>query len=871
MPNGYIMGDNGSPIELVDVTARDQVSTLLQRLESMGMYVIPITQAGPSEVDKYLAHEIAIVDGKIMDTITGEDFSESQLVEIDSTGQYIRVKSTANALITFDPLSEYTVEIIATDEFVEDKSGDKTFAGILYSDQQWSSTLSIGHRYGYNLYGYIDIRTPQYWDHIMEDCSAPRYLNCYSDRAIDSEMYAAMSVNAENASLLFNVQGKNVDYSDKLDTSKEFLNCSMILLSGTGSCFKRIRIYSKALTAEELNIAFLNSGTWMYGKTADGIVPNGPAVVYSRLPDGTPVMLDRRMESAGTCMDNENGGEFNIHDFVYPEVDYDTSAYTHCSIYTRISEMRVGDMMAVSALPHPFAARTPYLIKWASSAPSVIECVDGLLTARKVGSATITATIANSEISDSITISVVEAPVVEPNYYYPTVEEYAFGDSDPATVMAEIQRALTTAMDGEYNGIVFPTMDYYITPVITNNQYKRCVLLMKDNFTVDFGGSNWYMQDNEYCHCDADAVDHSDGYTLFSIKFCEGVRLQNLNYYGERTYMEQVGRGENEYTEFVVFASFGLGTIRCTMANINFYNTVGFNVGSSTSLFDFSYANGQVHYGDFASGRIDENDEVVEDSNCICTPEYIRINPIGDCIPSRYRFGFLAYTSYHEITARLYDCYIYDAEYNLLRVDQLNHQYDLYDMPEGAAFFRVNFYQSNLPTADTADQLGNSYAISMLGFNASDLCRITNCRFYNPHASALSITGGQRFTVDHCYAEDGKRYAWSVDFEDGWLEMRNNVIFKNICTGKWMMVMGAGNKFQNNFLASLNLNRFNENTSVVNNHIRTWNQCERYTGVDAYNVVVKVVDTEANSGTGWINQWTAWGRDTSEEYGYSAY
>lgn len=871
MPNGYIMGDNGIPIELVDVMAREGVASLLQRLDAMGIYVIPISEAGSSVVDQYLAHEIAIVGGKIKDTVTGEDFSNSAFIEIDPTGEYIRVKSMSNPLMSFDSMSEYTVEFITTDEFVENKTGDKTIANILYCSKQWTHTFGITHRYGYDYRGYIDYRTPQYWNNFIKGLTAERYLNCYSDRAINSEVYSAVSVSAENASLIFNVQGKSTDLSAELDTDKEFFDCNMLVPGSVGSYFKRIRIYNKALTEDELSIAFLNSGTRMYGKTADGIVPNGPAVVYSRLPDGTPVMLDCRTESAGVCWDNDNGSEYTIHDFVYPEVNYDVSSYTQCSIYTRINEMRVGDMMAVNALPHPFSPGSPYLIKWESSDPTVIECIDGLLTAKKTGSATITATIANSEISDSITISVVEAPVIEPNYYYPTLEEYAFDDSNPATVMTEIQRALNTAIEGEYNGIVFPKMDYYIAPVITNAQYKRCILIMKDNFTIDFGYSSWYMQDNDYCHCEANAVDHSDGYNVFSIKFCKGVTLQNLNYYGERTYMGQVGRAEEEYTEFVTFVSFGLGAERCMMKNVNFYNTVGFNVGTDTSLFDASYANGKVYYSDFVSGRINENNEVVADASCICTPEYIKINPIGDNIPSRYRFGFLAYTLYHEITSRLYDCLIYDSNYNLICSDRLNHQYDLYDMPDGAAYFRVNFYQSNLPTKDASDELGNTYAISMLGFNAPDICRITNCRFYNPHASAISITGGQRFIVDHCYAENGKRYAWSVDYEDGWIEMRNNVIYKNICFGKWMMVMGSGNKFQNNFLASLNLNRFNENTSVVNNHIRTWNQCERYTGVDAYNVVVNVIDTEANSETGWVNLWTVWGRDTSEEYGYTKY
>ena len=870
MPKGYIMGDNGIPLELIDVTTREEIEALLRRLERFGGYIIPISSAESSEVDQYLAHEIAIVDGKIMDTVTGQDFSDSTFVEIEPTGEYIRVKSTANSLLRFDPLSEYTVELIATDEFVENKTGDKGIAGLLYSSKQWTHTLGIGHRYSYNIRGYIDYRTPQHTTYIMADCAAPRYLNCYSDRAINSEMYGAISVSENNASLLFNVQGKSIDYSDKLNTEEEFRNCDMIVPTTVGACFKRIRIYNKALTEEELAIAFLNSGTRVYGKTADGIVPNGPAVAYTRLPDGTPAVIDKPINTPGVYED-DSGCEYTIREFEYPETNNDVSGYTDCTIYTKLSNILVGDMVAVNALPHPFSAKQQYLIEWQSSDPTVIGCVDGLLTAHKTGSATITATIAGTNISDSITITVEDVPVIAPNYYYPTIEEYAFGDSDPENVMRAIQSALTVALDGDYNGIVFPKMDYYIKPVITNATYKRCILIMKDDFVVDFNGSTWYMQDNEYCHCVAEAVDHSDGYCLFGVKFCKGVVFKNLTYYGERTYMDEANRADNEYTEFVNFLQIGADAVRFHMENVNFYNTVGFNISTGGTLFNSSYACGQVHFDDFTSGHLADDGTVEASESCICTPDYIAINPIGSAIPRQYRFGFLAYTLYHDVTSRLYDCLIYDADHNLLRIDRLNHQYDLYDMPDGAAYFKVNFYQSTVPTADTPDQLENNYAISMLGFSAPDMCRITNCRFYNPHASALSITSGQRFTIDHCYMENGKRYAWSVDFEDGWLEMRSNVIYKNICLGKWFMVMGNGNKFQNNFFASLTMNRFNECSSVVNNHIRTWNQCERYSGVDAYNYVAKVVDTEANSGTGWINQWNTWNRDESEEYGYTAY
>lgn len=866
MPNGYIMGDNGIPLELIDVATREGIEALFQRIERFGGYAVPISSAGSSDVDQYLAHEIAIVDGKIMDTVTGQDLTDTGHLEIDSTGQYMRVASRNSALISFDELREYTVEYITTDEFMENPGGDIEVANLLYSSS-WSEGIRAKNRYGYKTYGGLDYRTPQLTNYSMYDCSASRYLNVYSDRAVTSEVFVAVAVSESAASLIFNVQGKSVDYSDSLDTTKEFRPCKMLAPGHVGAYYKRIRVYNKALTAEELDMAFASSGTYMYGKTADGLVPLGSAVAYTRLMDGTPAIVDKPASAPGVYT-GDFGGEYTNREFEYPEMGNDVSGYTDCSIYSKISSIRVGDMVAVNALPHPFSAAQKYLIEWKSSDPDTIGCVDGLLTAYKAGSATITATIAGTNISDSITITVEDAPVIELKYYYPTIEEYAFGDSNPETVMQAIQIALTVALDGDYNGIVFPKMDYYIKPVITNATYKRCVLIMKDNFVVDFNGSTWYMLDNEYCHCVADAVDHDDGYNLFNVKFCGGVVFKNLTYYGERTYMADANRTENEYTEFVTFLKIGEGAIRFRMENVIFYNTVGFNISTKSGLFGGDRIHSKLHYSDFASGHVADDGTVEVHDNCICTPNYMPITVSED---RRYRFGFLAYTSYHSIASRLYDCLFYDADYNFIKADRLNHQYDLYDIPENAAYFKVNFYQSAVPTEDTPDQLGNEYSIAMFGFSGPNLCRITNCRFYNPHASAISITGGQRFVIDHCYTENGKRYAWSVDFEDGWLEMRSNVIVKNICFGKWFMVMGNGNKFQNNFFSALSMNRFNENSSVVNNHIRTWNQSERYSGVDAYNYVAKVVDTEANSGSGWINQWNTWNRDESEEYGYTAY
>ena len=850
--NGYVMDSEGNKYTM---SVDDNGDIILTRIVG-------------DMITENLAHDIHIEDGKIIDSVTGEDLTNSQFIEIDSTGKYIRVKSTANALMRFDALTDYTIELIGATEF-DTATGDHLVLGILFNSSNWATgKISVGVRSGYKTYGYINYQSFQYTNYMMKDGCLPRHTNVNTEKSISNLVSVGVSVSKENASLLFAVQGKTFDYSDKLNTSEEFLNCDMIAFQQTNQYFKRIRIYDKAFTAKEFSRNFEADNIPMYGKTADGIVTLGPAVAFKRNNKGLTLPIDSKVETAGVY---SNGFlDYTIRDFEYPEIDPSESIYTACTIYNKVSDIYVGDMIALSALPFPFQTGQTYRIEWATSDPNVIECVNGLLTAKTIGSATITATITGTNISDSVEITVSETESVTPNYCY-IPEGYVYGmhalnSKNPVSAMTALEHAIDEAIAAGFNGVVFPKMDYYLTPVITNETYKRCILIMTDNFMIDFSGGTIYMQDNERCHCEAGAVNHSDGYVLFQVKFCENVVIKNLNYYGERTYKSEIGRTENEYTEFVNFLQFDQGATRCRLENVNFYNTVGFNISTGTQLFDNSYACGQIHAENLAYGHITDDLTVEDSTDCIHTVDYIELGRIGDSLPTRYRIGVMGHTLYEGgLTGRLYDLLWFDSDKNLIQIDKLNHQYDLYDVPENGAYFKVNAYQSTLPTEDVSDQLENYYVATMFGFSAPDMCRITNCNFVNPHASAISITGGQRFIIDHCYMEQGKRYTWSVDFEDGWLEMRHNVIVKNICKGNWIMCEGNGNHFQNNYLNGLDTKRYNENGSYVNNHIVNWGRCERYVGVDAYNHVHYEKDSLASEG--WNTLFNQWSRDTSD-YGY---
>ena len=94
-----------------------------------------------------------------------------------------------------------------------------------------------------------------------------------------------------------------------------------------------------------------------------------------------------------------------------------------------------------------------------------------------------------------------------------------------------------------------------------------------------------------------------------------------------------------------------------------------------------------------------------------------------------------------------------------------------------------------------------------------DRCYISNCKFYNPHASAISMTGGTNFVLSDIFAENGHSPlgVWSIDYEDGWQPMRHNINYRIICTG--ILVMPGGHNTAT--LHSVNTARSGSETEAV--------------------------------------------------------
>lgn len=618
-------------------------------------------------------------------------------------------------------------------------------------------------------------------------------------------------------------------------------------------------------------------GYTMSGLQANGVAPYGQAVTFEYNSEGAPIPKDSKITSAGTYDD------FEVSVWETPSTaPVSKQTLESCKIYSYVKDIEVGEMVAFNALPFPFDRGDTYVFDWESSNESVAIVKAGLVTALTEGEATITARLQGTEFYDSVSIVVSlpkeqETNMMEVSKNWVSKDGYAINSEYPASQLNAIMLAIQEAIDGGYDGIRFEKSIYYGRPNKVSDDGIVLELSDLNDFTIDFNGSKLFMMDNGFSHCPNNSIDQTTGYVLFRLTNCDRVFVKNLDYYGERTQMEPLMFRESEFSEFSNFLIWRYNCNRCKVENVNFYNTCGFNICSSSNLCqnvwslgivestvdingDTAIQNGgHVHYDNLASGRMNEIDgSVIEATNCIYTPNYITINVSDENMPT-FRMGTEGYTLYNSgISARWYDVFWYDTGYNLIAVQTHLRQYDIYERPVGAAFFKCNFYQTTIPKKDG----DNGYVITMFPAWMPNLCKISHCNFFNPHASAISITGGQRFIIDHCYMMNGKRYGWSVDFEDGWMEMRSNVIYRNICSGNWIICEGDGNKICSNHFENLNIKSYNENYALFNNHIKKLTKNDFAYGLDAYNWVgsESIADESTNVG------YEQWGRDTKVYY-----
>lgn len=712
-----------------------------------------------------LLADIVVLDGQVINIITGKT-----LKNFTADGSVFYGDGATN-IIKGASLGSYTVVMLFENSY-------HTGYRALFTA---NNKTPVRHSFGLTSYSYADTDTS--FSPLGQFGAKEYYIPSLTERLLttDSNYFLGISKDAENLTVRTrqNEQGWEKVYDTEIDPVT-------ILKLDSGMPFKRFIVYDSALSSDDLeqlyNIRGEINELWYYPATYyQGISTLGCPNAIKAQTHKIPVWNDGEVEYTAIAQEN-------------PTVEEDMSGYTDLFFINPIDTLEVGKKYNIEAHPYPYDLTTmSFNVDYSTSDSDIIECYKGFLIAKKAGTATITAVISNTEITASIEINVIEPTQIEENFYTPLLKNIQSDDAEQT--LKNICEIISTAKERGHNGIKFPKAIYHIKPY-----QKETHCSVPTNFIIDWNYSAIYIDDNDYCHCEAGAVSKADGYNLF--KFgegtwedyygspCENSIIRNGYVYGERYF--NTTYAEDEYTEFTTFVIFGCRSVGCKLENMYFDSVCGFHIATQTNGYNYwsgttldGGTRGCTRATDYVEGRIAEDGETITDeSGWYYTSDFIKIGYIygeGDYRSIiKYKVGQMGYITYGT-TGRWYDIFFYDADYNLIQKGIHQFGLETYNFPKDAVYMKVNIMNSSTPTDNTSTDVP---AVVRLHPSVDpDLFEITDCTFINPHASAISITGGTRSIIENCYAQQGARYGWSIDYEDGWIGQRHHIMYKVLCSG----------------------------------------------------------------------------------------
>lgn len=678
-----------------------------------------------------------------------------------------------------------------------------------------------------------------------------------------SNIFVAISCDYDNKRIIKSSFNGSYEYTTSA-TIPERTGVFVLNHTNTKVKIRRVIIYDRALTQEEINdirsvlvseyYKTLNSYTWVNG--LEGLGSPSAFATASQFLGEVPKFIDTPKQLGDISVEiNGETKEYENISWVEPTIDNNPTKFTDIFFTNPIEQLEVSQKYKIEAFPYPYKINDSeylYGIEYSSSNTDICLCYNGLLIPQKEGDVIITAKISNTSIQKQINIQIIADSILEPNYMY-VDESYSnewgtLKSQNPVQLLKMIFKCIDTAKELGFNGIVFPKGDYKIKP------YKEGVhYYVPSNMVIDFSGSSFHIQDNEFCKVNKTEKTQKY-YTLFSFgkstwgdqegglyKQCENSVIKNLKYYGERFNTEYTDSDYSEFTNAFYFAAGGVKN--CHIENIYFHSTVGFNVSTGHNGFQMwqgtsadGAARGCILSKDLTAGRLDETGtEIMSDETGMwyCTPNPIKLgynysdNPTMYTDMKYYTLGRMDTATRPGSSGFWYDIYFYDAEQSLIEYRPYQMTLEKYLLPENAVYFKIN-------TASWG-ALGNSpvdvpHAQRLWNEGAPYMCSIKNCQFINPHASAISMTGGDSFLIENCYAEQGASFynlssalfGWSIDFEDGWLNMRHCIVNKLLCPGTVHNPGGYDTCYINDVISTLRSSgSAQENINVINCFIGT--------------------------------------------------
>lgn len=563
---------------------------------------------------------------------------------------------------------------------------------------------------------------------------------------------------------------------------------------------KEVRIYSTALTNEEKENAYKAAEivlpTENINKIVNGISELGSSLAFVKNTDGVVTAFPTEKKAGTyTVSDYYRAVTYKISDFVQPGNNIDNSKYESVHITNEPQTLETGKQYPLTAYPYPFTpfgdnGKMPeFNIDWSSSDSSVIAVIDGLLIAKKAGTAKITATLTGTNIKDTVTITVKDPENIADKIWnvptdYTSKNGYGFSETDYKNTTHAIYDAIDEAAANGYNHIIFPKQNFYAVPLLDEKTGDGFRYYIPSGMTVEFPeGSVFYMMDSEVSRVQKTFVDlryfsfgvSDDNYT----DKCENAHLIVDKYYGERyntTYPESA------YLEDNCFAYIGRKAVNCTVEIHEAYYPAGYFIGVNGTS-NVNIKTGVMSQSDFVSGRLDDSGKTQANGNWISTKDYITVPDYGADGYFISADGQDSYAGkyYSGCSARVYDILWFDSGKNLISAERFLGKGDYYAIPENAEYFKISLLQ---PSADYSD---NSPWIAMHDDGSAKMCEIKNTKVYNSACGVFSVIGEtDGLWVHDCYTNKNGLKPGNErtgDFENGWLAMRHSVVSNNYFAG----------------------------------------------------------------------------------------
>ena len=417
-----------------------------------------------------------------------------------------------------------------------------------------------------------------------------------------------------------------------------------------------------------------------------------------------------------------------------------------------------------------------------------------------------------------------------------------------------IYDAITEAYEDGYNHVIFPEINFYAVPTETE-------FYIPSGMTVEFPeGSAFHMMPSEkaktegyvyfrmgwgWWSCaiptETASVEKDDNGNILAY-YCRNSHLIIDKYYGEfyeeDATMSELYSAANQYQWDCNLLSIGKRAEFCSVevreANCptGFFITMG-GKGNSELV---NGGQGSIAANEFVSGWLNDNGELVENSNWISTNDFYLVSKAANGMDTLHEY-YIGDWEHNLVTAtqRLYDILWYDEGYNLLGINRWQYIDEGYsNKPKNAVYFKLSIQQSELPT-------GTNEYVRICPDESSRFCEIKNTNVINGATGLASVVGATEacWIHDNYVSGDGMMYgaSRSLDLEDGWAGMRGTIIERNIFkkyaysgssdyrgpdTGILSLASGYNTFIISNYLGAIHQSNYNvANTHIINNVVDT--------------------------------------------------